>query len=123
VYVALEWPPYWTPTSDQIQKMAQALSTATGAKQIISSESAVRQLARVLGSDADAEVRRVEAEKSAGLARFMASGLVSDPDAKGDDDDEEEGEGEDGDGTPPALDGEGEGEDDDDDGVEEDDEP
>lgn len=76
-YIALEWPPYWTPTAAQIQQMAQALSTATTSKQVISRETAVRQFAQMMGHDGDEEMRRIEEEAAEGMAQFMNMGAMT----------------------------------------------
>jgi len=73
-YVDMEWPPYWTPTAAQVAQMAQAMAVASAQKQAISEETAIRQLAQMLGNDGDEEVRRVALERSEGM-RAMIEGL------------------------------------------------
>ncbi len=71
-YVDFEWPPYWTPTAQQVGQMAQALGIATTQKQVLSAETASRQLAQMMGHDGDEEVRKLLAEDLAGKRAMMA---------------------------------------------------
>lgn len=87
-YVDLEWPPYWTPTAAQVAQMAQAMAVASAQKQAISEETAIRQLAQMLGNDGDEEVRRVALERAEGV-RSMLEGLGGMGLEDDEDDDEE----------------------------------
>lgn len=61
-HVTFAWPPYWEPTSAQIEQMSRAL-TAGKTSAIVSAESSVRTFARYLGIDAAEELTRIAAEK------------------------------------------------------------
>lgn len=86
VHVTLEWPPYWTPTPQQVLATTQALVQATGAKQIVSADTATRHLAQMLGKDGDEEVRKVaeEQQELAGAMESAAAVLAGVPEPEDD---------------------------------------
>ncbi len=75
-FVHLEWPPFWSPTPQQVQSMAQALSTSTTASQFLSKESATRKMSQFLDLDGDEEVRRMNEEEQNGMDRMMNLGAI-----------------------------------------------
>lgn len=60
--VQLQWPPYFLPTPDDQAKVVQTLTTATGGKAFMSTETAVELSAAAFGVQASEEKRRMEEE-------------------------------------------------------------
>jgi hypothetical protein len=71
----LEWGPYFTPTADDDQKEAQALSTAAGAQPVMSQQTAVELHANAHDRDGQEEWARIQreaAQKTAAQAQANA---------------------------------------------------
>lgn len=60
--ITLEWPDYFAPTADDKQKIAGAMTTATGGKPVMSQRTAVEQIATSAQRDPQEEWNRVQQE-------------------------------------------------------------
>lgn len=93
-HVETIWPPHHSPTSEQINSMANGLSIASGGKPLISQETASAHMAAGLGQeDPGSEFRRLQKQQKEDEAKM---GPIFPTD---------DGEGEDDDGPPPDKDG------------------
>lgn len=101
-YVKLKWPPFFPNTMKDVLDAATALTTATGGKAILSKQTAVEQMARVVGKDPGEEWAKVDAQHKADMAHEKdMAGLGMPGDGAGNPEgDEEEGDEEEGDGKP-----------------------
>lgn len=81
--VQIQWPPFWSPTPQQLQAFTAALQTATAGAKVISRETAVRTLARYMGHDPAAELDLIEKDERAADAKMQAAMF---PEEKEDDD-------------------------------------
>lgn len=103
--LTLEWPDYFEPTSDDIQKRVTSFVTATGGKAVISQQTAVENIATEMHRDPDEEYSRLRAEQEQDrkqqAAMFMSpGGPVDDPNAlpdgaeplEGEDEEDDDGE-------------------------------
>ena len=61
-HVELKWPPYWNPTAKQVADLATAMSTAKNA-QVLSNETRVNEMAKLLGIDPGDEFLKVKREQ------------------------------------------------------------
>lgn len=90
--VAVSWPPVQPLTPTQLGALVTALTTATGAKQVLSSETAVELLCEALGRGSPKEeLDRIRGEKEEGSALAAAMFPASAPD-DGDEDEKDDEE-------------------------------
>lgn len=104
-HVELDWPPYHRPTALQLQATANALSTATGQRPVLSQRSGVEVFGGMLGRvDAAEELRRIRQEEEARTSKMegLLAGAGQRPPPPGrsaaSDDGGDEGEGGEGEG-------------------------
>lgn len=68
--LTVEFHPYFRPTPQQIASAAAAMSTATGAKQFLSTETAAKTMCGYLGRNGTEELALLEDEKEEAMAEF-----------------------------------------------------
>lgn len=94
--VTLSWPPYFPITAQDKKDAVQTMKEGTGGQQVISQETAVTELAPIVGvEDPRAELDKIEAEKEANAKRakdIMGAGAPRLP-FNGDNEGDPDGEG------------------------------
>lgn len=69
--VDLQWPPYFSPTWDDMNKASTAVKTATGGKPVLSQKTAIRTMARVFDiEDPDLEIEQIEEESEKAMEKM-----------------------------------------------------